>query len=119
MAKYQVLRPFEFRRKLYVPADLDVRTHTCAPGLPIRTHSFGNGQLIPVDQTGEINLPDDVVGQMQNGQIGLLGRSNARPLAAAVRPRSNDATIPATEAGASALRGAGLPMTVVSATADN
>lgn len=72
MTQYSVLRPIEYNGKLYVPASDDA---------PTATRSAGNGNKIPVDRGGVIDLPDDVARQFVLGQIAPVKDEASKPAA--------------------------------------
>lgn len=72
MAQYSVLRPVEYNGKLYVPASEDA---------PAVARSAGNGNEIPVDRSGVIDLPDEVAHQFAFGQIGPVREKAPKPAA--------------------------------------
>lgn len=72
MTQYSVLRPVEYNGKLYVPASEDA---------PSVTKSAGNGNEIPVDRSGVIDLPDEVAHQFTFGQITPVQEKAPKPAA--------------------------------------
>ena len=64
MAKYQVLKPIEYDGKLYLPPGNahGIQAHAFRPGKnggPPTVPSASNGQLIPVDSSGLIQMEPD------------------------------------------------------------
>ncbi len=61
MAQYEVLRPIELDRKLYLPkSDADA---------PAKARSAGDGSIIEVDASGVIELTPQEAKQMTAGQV--------------------------------------------------
>jgi hypothetical protein len=60
MAQYLVLRPVEYNGKLFVPVSED------APSI---ARSAGNGNEIPVDKSGVLELPEELARQFTLGQV--------------------------------------------------
>jgi hypothetical protein len=64
MAKFKVLRAIELDGKLYLPA---------SDNPPAKARSASNGQIIPVDASGVIELTDAQAKELILGQIQAIG----------------------------------------------
>ena len=101
MAKYQVLKPIEYDGKLYLPPGNahGIQAHAFRPGKnggPPTVPSASNGQLIPVDSSGLIQMePDEAEDALALGTLALI-----QSPAVASSPAKKAAN-PATEKGGS------------------
>jgi hypothetical protein len=66
MSQYKVLRPIEHNRKLYLP---ETKTG------PERVKSVGDGQEIPVDASGTIDLNEKEAQRLKDGRIETISES--------------------------------------------